>query len=124
MDFEPDLELLLLRKVFLGQQRELLGGYLYDGGSLIYLTHRLPDDRMEFNVESREGLRYKMVIKKTGMVINMTDGMATQVLNVILRRVMDGLKMQLVGRNMYDAANKVRVSTIANSFIFMYLFFF
>lgn len=119
VDFEPVLDQLILRKAFVRRQSGLLGGYLFDGDSLLYLTHRLAEDRMEFEVESREGVHYKMVFKKTGMVIKMTDGMATQVLNVILRRLMDGLKMQLVGRHMYDPENMVK-----NQNYITYLFFF
>lgn len=37
----------------------------------------------------------------------MTDGMATQVLNLILRRVMEGLNLQLLKRDFFDAMNKV-----------------
>lgn len=107
IDFEPEVDLMILRKVFIGQQRELLGGYLYDGDNLLFLTHTLPEDRLEFEVQSREGGHYKMTLKKTGMVIQMTDGMAMQILNLILRRAMDGLHMELVGRNLYDAESRV-----------------
>lgn len=109
VDFEPEVELVILRKVFIGQQQELLGGYLYDGQSMIYVTRRLEQEKYQFEVTSREGQSYKITIKSTGTVIAMTDGMAMQIFNLILRRTMDGLKMQLVGRNLYDAVNKVRV---------------
>jgi hypothetical protein len=48
-----------------------------------------------------------MKIKYTKTQIDMTDNRASQVLNIILRRTMNGLQMQLVGRNLYDAGNKV-----------------
>jgi aubergine len=107
VDFEPDFEIEGLRKAFVGRQREYLGGYLFDGQNMLYLTRRLPDDLVTFQVESREGQEYKMTIKYTGTQIDMTDNRASQILNIILRRTMDGLQMQLVGRNMYDAGNKV-----------------
>lgn len=104
IDFEPDLEVDTLRKRFVYEQRDLLGGYLFDGQNI---TRGLPNKRMEFWCESREGQTYKMIIKHTGAKIEMTDAMAMQVLNIILRRTMNGLEMQEVGRNMYDAKNKV-----------------
>jgi aubergine len=107
VDFQPDIELAALRKKFVYVQREYLGGYLFDGQSMIYITRRLDVDVKVFNCESREGNKYKMTIKNTGTKIEMTDGMAMQVLNLILRRTMEGLKMQEVGRNLYDPLKKV-----------------
>lgn len=107
VDFVPELEMATLRKAFIGQQRETFGGYLFDGQSAIYLTRRLEKNEMTFECESREGQKYKMKVKNTGLKIQITDAMAIQILNLILRRTMDGLSMQLVGRNMYDPNNKV-----------------
>lgn len=110
VDFEPVVDLDQVRKAFIGQQREYLGGYLYDGANQMYLTHRLPQDLVEFQITSREGKEYTLKIKYTGK-IEMTEGAVMQVLNLILRRTMDGLNMQLVGRNMYDAGNKVKLDS-------------
>lgn len=107
VDFKPDIENAAMRKAFVGHHKELLGGYLFDGQSMIYLTRRLPEQQMTLSIESREGVTYEMIIKNTGAVIEATDSMASQILNVILRRTMDGLNMQLVGRNLYDPENKV-----------------
>jgi aubergine len=107
VDFFPSLELAPLKKRFIYEQREIFGGYLFDGDSLIYLTRRLDSEKKEFECESREGEKYRMVVKNTGTKIEMTDGMAMQILNLILRKTMDGLKMQEVGRNLYDPENKV-----------------
>lgn len=106
VDFNPEIELAMLRKRFVRNQKGIFGGYLFDGGSMLYLTRRLPEETMIFLDESREGQRYEMKITDTGRVIKTTDSMAMQILNIILRRAMDGLKMELVGRNMYDPENK------------------
>lgn len=107
VDFKPEIENAAMRKAFVGHHKELLGGYLFDGQSMIYLTHRLQEQQLTLSIESREGVTYQMIIKNTGAVIEATDSMASQILNVILRRTMDGLNMQLVGRNLYDPENKV-----------------
>lgn len=108
VDFEPDLEHVGTRKAFLAQHKEHFGGYLFDGQSQLFLTHRLVEDQMYFECDSREGKSYKLRVKRTPQVIKMTDAMAIQIFNLILRRTMDGLNMQLVGRNLYDPGNKVR----------------
>lgn len=108
VDFDPQIDLEAMSKKFVYEQREILGGYLFDGQNMIYLTRRLNQDKLEFDCESREGTKYKMTIKNTGRKIEMTDGAAMQVFNLILRRTMEGLKMQEVGRNLYDPQSKVR----------------
>lgn len=62
---------------------------------------------MNFECEDRENNKYTMTLQNTGTSIQMTDASAMQVLNLILRRAMDGLEMQLVGRNMYYPQNRV-----------------
>jgi aubergine-like protein len=109
VDFDPQIQIDKLRKRFIYEQREFFGGYLFDGQNMIYVTRNLGVDVKVFNCESREGEKYKMTIKNTKKKIEMSDGMAMQVLNVILRRTMEGLKMQEVGRNLYDPLNKVRL---------------
>lgn len=78
---------------------------------MIYTTHRLEQDVNNFPIKSRENVDYVMTIKNTNQTITMTDDMAMQVLNLILRRTMEGLNMQLVGRNLYDPKNKVSLLT-------------
>lgn len=107
VDFEPDIEIAGMRKAFVRQQTESLGGHLFDGQSTIYTTKKLSQELTVFECVSREGIKHTMTVKATGNQILMTDGMAVQVLNIILRRAMDGLNMQLVGRNMYDPKAKV-----------------
>lgn len=108
VDFEPHIDHAGMRKAFVAQQKEHFGGYLFDGQSQLYLTRRLPEDVMDFVCTSREGQEYVLLVKKTPLVIKMTDATATHIFNLILRRTMDGLNMQLVGRNLYDAKNMVR----------------
>ena len=113
VDFEPDVGNEKIRKAFVNQQSEYLGGHLYDGGNIIYLTHRLPDKTKEFLVEDRfTQASFKVKIKFTGKVIEDTDAMALMVYNTMFRRVMGGLKMELVGRNLYDALSKVKENHI------------
>ena len=109
VDFEPEVVNVRVRKAFVNQQSEYFGGHLYDGGNIIYLTHRLPDKAIDFQVEDRFTKEpYVVKIKFTGQVIEDTDSMALMIYNTMLRRAMEGLKMELVGRNLYDANSKVK----------------
>lgn len=107
VEFEPPIDSVNMRKAFVARQKEMLGGYLYDGASMVYLTRRLDRDSIDYATDSREGVNYTISLQHVGD-IKITDGMLTQVLNLILRRMMEGLKMQQVGRNLYDPENKVR----------------
>lgn len=107
VDFTPEVDDVRMRKAFIRSHSETFGGYLYDGCSSIYLTRALDTEMMELSVTSNQGHSYKIKIKNSKIKIDLSDQAACQVLNLILRRAMDGLKMQLVGRNLYSPENKV-----------------
>lgn len=107
VDFSPNIELTGIRKYLIFQQKSVLGGYIYDGASALYLSKKLDTNPFEYSERTKEGDVIKIVIKTTENIIRMCDGMGTQVLNLILRRSMGGLKLQLVKRDYYDALNKV-----------------
>lgn len=108
VDFEPAIELVGLRKRFIYEQKPVLGGYLYDNGKILYLTQRIPNDLLNVAVKDRDEKEYQMTVKWVA-VVEMTTKESLQVLNVILRRSMDGLNLQLVNRNLFDAANKIDI---------------
>jgi aubergine len=108
VDFEPEVPNDRVRKSFVYQQEIYLQGYLYDGGNMIYMTHRLAEDYKEFEIVDKfKGDKYMMKMKYTGTVIEDTSSLAVMIFNTMLRRAMDGLKMVLVGRNLYDERSKV-----------------
>lgn len=109
VDFKPDVEHSGLRKALVAQQRQNFGcGYLFDG-TLLYLSKKLTaaTDPIIFQSKSREEDNYEISLKFTS-VVSMKTSASLQILNLILRKAMQGLKMQLVARNYYDAAAKVR----------------
>lgn len=108
VNFEPKIELVGLRKRFIYEQKPILGGYLYDNNAILYLTQRIPNDLLQVQAQDRDGNAYAMTIKWTS-IVEMTTKESLQVLNVILRRSMDGLHLQLINRNLYDAANKIDI---------------
>ncbi|XP_054728354.1 protein piwi [Anastrepha obliqua] len=105
VDFTPKVELRRVRGGILSEHRSTLGGYLYDGTKM-FTSCKLPEDKTIIHAKSKVGDSYTIVIKYVG-VISMTEWQSLQILNLILRRAMEGLKLQLVGRNFYDAIAKI-----------------
>jgi aubergine-like protein len=98
IDFAPDCDDLRLRKALIFQHQEMLGAYIFDGQNLIYLTR--PPANLEPVSRSREGVDYKLILKDTNQEINFTNSMGLMVLNTILRRAMDQLKLQVISENL------------------------
>ncbi|XP_055386002.1 protein piwi-like [Condylostylus longicornis] len=108
VDFSPAIELIRLKRGILSEQKSLLGGYLFDG-TLLYVTRKLDKDYVEIDTKSRKGDEYKIIIKFIAAV-SMNQWQSLQILNLILRRAMEGLQLQLVGKNFYDALDKINLS--------------
>lgn len=105
VDFQPDVEDIRIRKALIYQNNEKLGAYIYDGQNLVYVTRQL--ETTEFLNETREGTKHKVIFKDVNVEIEFTTAMGVMVLNTILRRSMDGLKLQLVNRNLFDPKNPI-----------------
>lgn len=114
VDFSPPVELRGLRNRLIFEQKAALGGYLFDG-TLLFLSIKLPDDMTQFLGTDRDGNLIQTTVKFTNTV-NMTSAISVQILNLILRRGMEALKLQLVGRNFFDAIAKVNLFTKIGSF--------
>lgn len=80
---------------------------LFSGGNLLYLTKKLVKDPMTLECQDRSGNEYVIHLVHTKETIKITDSSAMKLLNIILRRAMGCLDLQLVGRNLYDAKQKV-----------------
>lgn len=105
IDFLPENDNVKIRKALVYQHIDKLRGYVYDGDHIIYLMHRLPNQ--DLPCRTREGEDYVIKLKSTGVQISLMDGMGLTVLNIMLRRAMEGLKLQEVQRNLYDPNNAI-----------------
>lgn len=96
MEFKPDVELAGLRRYLVATQKEMLGGYLFDG-TMLFLIRHLEDGApvVERTIQGRNGDEFLVVFKFT-KVVAPTDAQSVQILNLILRRAINGLKLQLV----------------------------
>lgn len=77
-------------------------------GTTIYLTKKLSLDNLCFPIkiiDSKEDFKITLKFEKE---IDMLDSNSVNILNLILRRTLEGLKMQRIGKNLYDASAMVR----------------
>lgn len=107
VDFTPPVELRGLRNRLIFEQKRLLGGYLFDG-TLLYLSFKLPNAVTQYLSRDHRGYPIRTSIKFITPV-DMTKAVTAQILNLILRRSMGALKLQLIGRNFFDAVAKVNM---------------
>lgn len=109
VNFIPDIDIPIVRKALIREHKKILGGYLYDGVSTVYLTKCLEKESTDFVGKLKDDSLVKITVKNTKNFIPSTDGRMMQLLNLILRRAMEGLNLQLVGRNLYDAAAAIEL---------------
>lgn len=107
VDFAPEVEVNAVRKGLLRVHTATLGGNVFDGTTL-YLTNRLNQDVSEYFSKNRLGENIRMTLKFVGLV-SMREGRSLQILNIIMRKALEGLNLQLVGRNFFDAAAKFNI---------------
>lgn len=107
VDFSPDIDLSRVRRGILSEHKAHFKGYIFDG-TVLFTTQALAQEVTEFVSKTREDEPVKIIVKKVG-IVQITDVQYLQILNLILRRAMEGLKLQLVGRNFFDAIAKIKV---------------
>lgn len=113
VDFSPDVELIRLRRAYLGHHKELFGGYIFDGTVLFcanFIMEQADNNLKELLTKNREGETIQIKIKHVG-IVDASDVQHIQVQNLIVRRAMEGLNLQLVGRNFFDPLAKINMDS-------------
>ncbi|KAL7044980.1 hypothetical protein ACKWTF_002125 [Chironomus riparius] len=108
VDFSPDIDMIKLRRYLVAKCSNKIRGYVYDGGNLVYLTRRLPQDSIVIPIKQQN--QYDVKFKFTNVTIKSTDLTAMMVLNCILRNAMRGLNLKLIQRNLYDEPAKILIN--------------
>lgn len=107
--FDPECAARNIKSFLIGQHRAEIGGYLFDGSQL-FATRKLHENdeniRIQFQTKTRDETMYTITLRFT-KIVSMIEQESLQVLNLILRRNMNGLNLTLVGRNFYDPQAKV-----------------
>lgn len=109
VDFSPEIETASFRNALLQRQRAILGSFLYDRGSAIYTVRQLQNEETEIVTRDREEREILIKIKRVG-VISPLESRSIQVQNIIMKKALRALNLQLVGRDHFDAAARVSVS--------------
>lgn len=119
--FDPEIELTRLKKALLWRALEEPRAKIFDGAVL--RTHtRIPEDKHNITFTSREGVEYKITLKFTKIEGYLTAGYH-QVLNILVRQIMEKLSLQQIGRNFYDPVGRVSGGfiTILNFYYYLTL---
>lgn len=111
VEFTPEIEFPSFRNALLVRQRPTLGNFLFDRGSAIYTFHQLPNDPIEITTRDRDEREILIKIRRVG-VISPLENRMTHVQNVIMKRAMKALNLQLVGRDHFDSDARVSVQIL------------
>ncbi|CAD6222562.1 GSCOCT00001028001.2-RA-CDS [Cotesia congregata] len=112
VDFAPEEDRTIVRKGLLRLHKEKLGIYMFDG-SAMYSCNRYPNvsktQAMElFSERNSDNSKIKISIRLVGDLTK-GDPHYPQFFNIIARKGLEHLRLQLVGRNYFDAQAKVEI---------------
>lgn len=108
VDFSPEIEAVVIRKALFRAHMKVFNGFLFDG-TMLFSSTKLDSEITQFCSARNDGSAVAITVKYVKEVL-MTEMESLKVLNIILRRAMEGLNLQLVGRNFFDAIAKVSFS--------------
>lgn len=106
IDFAPDVEALPERRYLVGQHKSHFGLYLFDG-TMLFSSNVLPTETVEFVSKNRIEQPVKITVQRVGHIDPFTDPSIIQVLNLVQRRCLGGLNLQLIDRNYFDPRGKI-----------------
>lgn len=99
VDFAPILDSTRLKKKIMRESKQINAVYIFDGNTLL-TTSKLKNDVTEFLASEGEN---KITIKiKYIRIVESTEMEMVQIFNNVLRKCMDGLGLNLIGRNYFD----------------------
>ncbi|VVC26674.1 Piwi domain,Ribonuclease H-like domain,PAZ domain [Cinara cedri] len=107
VDFNPEEDLIGTKKRLLGQHRERLGGYIFDGTMLFTGTRFDPENFELISKYSTDEEKMVVISVKYTSIIESGDYAYIQVFNLLLRNCMRHLDLKMIGRNFYDPVAKI-----------------
>ncbi|KOC68594.1 Protein piwi [Habropoda laboriosa] len=107
VDFAPEEDRTVVRKGLLRLHKETVGAYVFDG-TVLYTSRRLPDNLEMYSVRQSDDTKIRISIRLVGDMMK-GDQNYIQFFNIIMRKCLDLLKLQLVGRNYFDPRSKVEI---------------
>jgi hypothetical protein len=108
IDFYPATDDRRLKFAIINESKNMLGLHVYDGQNTVYLMSKLPEQDTSTSVTLRNDAKYSVRFRESRSIYY-TDAMFFTILNLILRRCLEALKLTLVGRHYYDSTSSQRV---------------
>jgi len=102
VDFKPDEDRTFERKKLLKQHSSTLKKYIFDG-TVMYTPEKYSAGGEPFSLTSKaeDGTMFEITIRRVGE-LTAKDNLYLQFFNIMVRKVMEDLDLQLVGRDYYD----------------------
>lgn len=107
VDFAPEEDRTVVRKGMLRQHKESIGAYVFDG-TVMYTSRRLPDEMEFWSQRQSDNEKIRISIRLVGD-LKKGDPQYVQFFNIIMRKCLELLQLQLVGRDYFDAKAKIEV---------------
>lgn len=108
VDFKPTVETSKQMSSLIYTIKDQIGGYLFDGTQLFTRT-KLASESTEFTTKDKMNEEtYVITLRRVG-VIGGTNETAFVIFNLINRKAMAGLKLQIIGRSFFDPEAKVAI---------------
>ncbi|KAJ8670821.1 hypothetical protein QAD02_002080, partial [Eretmocerus hayati] len=107
VDIAPEEERTIVKKALLRTHKDDLGAYLFDG-TVLYTIARLPQPLELNSIRQEDKQPMNIKIRLVGDLAQ-GDYHYVQFFNILMRRCLEHLNLQLVGRNYFDAASRVEV---------------
>uniref|UniRef100_A0A1Q3F3E7 Putative translation initiation factor 2c eif-2c n=1 Tax=Culex tarsalis TaxID=7177 RepID=A0A1Q3F3E7_CULTA len=109
VDFTPAVETRRAQNSIMYNLKPQIGGYLFDGTQL-FTRNKLCDEEIQYETKYKANNEdYTIKLRRVG-VVEGTNEAAFQVYNLMNRKAMGGLRLQLIGRNFFDPDAKVNLS--------------
>lgn len=107
VDFAPEEDRTVVRKGLLRLHKETVGAYVFDG-TVLYTSKRLPDSMELWSLRQSDDTKVQITIRLVGDLAK-GDQHYIQFFNIIMRKCLSLLKLELVGRDYFDARSKVEI---------------
>ncbi|KAF6198266.1 hypothetical protein GE061_008013 [Apolygus lucorum] len=109
VDFAPEEDRTAVKKRLLRCHEQTIGsGYIFDGTVLFVVTRLHPEPLVLHTKNEAGDENVRITIKQAGDLV-MGDHNYLQLFNIVMRKCLDGLQLQLVGRDFFDALQKVEI---------------
>lgn len=114
----PEVDVVQMRRQLLRNSfRQQFGdqiGFIFDAQAALYTTHQI-GATVTLRIDHGENptTSYEIVMRNTNPdAITISDQQKVQIFNTLLRRTMNELKLQQVGRNLYDPRDSKKIPNL------------